>query len=171
MEASLEDEMHSLETCDVDRRGFLRNCSIIAAAALAAGATGARAEQLAMRWTRPLAAGAREVTYPLPVADGVEVDRDHSVLLTRYQGRIYAFSMICPHQRAAVKWLADKQMFQCTKHKSKYSGAGSYISGRATRSLDRHPVKIVNGLVVVDETVLLKEDENQAVWKAAVAQV
>lgn len=171
MEGLLNNEMHDNEQCGLDRRGFLRSCSLIAAAALAAGATGAGAEQLGMRWTRAIAWAGGQVTYPVPAADGVEVDRDHSILLTRFQGKVYAFSMVCPHQRAAVKWLEDKQIFQCTKHKSKYSEAGIYISGRATRSLDRHPLKVVNGQVVVDETVLLKQDADQAAWQAAVAAV
>jgi len=171
MEGPLENELPDGESCGWDRRGFLQSCSLIAAAALAAGATGAHAEQLGMRWTRALAWAGGQVTYPVPAADGVAVDREHSILLTRYQGKVYAFSMICPHQRAAVKWLEDQQIFQCTKHKSKYSEAGVYISGRATRSLDRHPVKIVNGQVVVDETVLLKQDADQAAWQAAVATV
>jgi nitrite reductase/ring-hydroxylating ferredoxin subunit len=98
------------------------------------------------------------------------VDREHSILLTRYQGNVYAFSMVCPHQRAAVKWLEDQHIFQCTKHKSKYSEGGTYISGRATRSLDRHPLRVANGQVVVDETTLLKEDADAAAWKAAVCR-
>ncbi|NJD11058.1 MAG: Rieske (2Fe-2S) protein [Gemmatimonadetes bacterium] len=124
-----------------------------------------------MRWTQALAWAGGEVRYPVPATDGVEVDRVHSVMLTRYQGKVYAFSLICPHQRAAVKWLEDQHIFQCTKHKSKYSAAGTYISGRATRSLDRHPVKIADGQVVVDETLLLKQDADQAAWLAAVAAV
>jgi nitrite reductase/ring-hydroxylating ferredoxin subunit len=156
---------------DVDRRTFLHSCSFLVAAALAVGATGASAESLPVRATHALGVRHRQVSYPLPAADGVEVDREHSVLLARFQDQVFAFSMICPHQRAAVKWLPDQHLFQCTKHKSKYAGDGHYLSGRATRSLDRHPLKVVGMEVVVDEALLLKEDENQAAWQAAVARV
>ena len=167
----MADEPGVDSVCGVDRRSFLKSCSIIVAAALAAGARGASAEQLGVRWVSALAARGGEVAYAVPTADGVQVDREHSILLTRYQGNVYAFSMVCPHQRAAVKWLEDQQIFQCTKHKSKYSEGGTYISGRATRSLDRHPLRVANGQVVVAETTLLKEDADAAAWKAAVVQV
>lgn len=159
------------DTCDVDRRGFLRSCSLIAAAALAAGASGVAAEQVRAAWTSGSAAGPGAVLYAVPAADGVLVDREHSILLTRWQRHVYAFSMICPHQRAAVKWLEGDGVFQCTRHKSKYSGGGVYLSGRATRGLDRHPIRVTDGQVVVDDTVLLKEDVDAAAWQAAVALV
>jgi len=167
----MERDMSVDDRCDVDRRGFLRGCSLFAAAALAVGATGASAERLGVRWTSALAVRPGEVSYPLPASDGVEVDREHSVLLARYHGQVYAFSLICPHQRAAVKWLPDQHVFQCTKHKSKYSEDGSYVSGRATRSLDRHPLKLAGQQVVVDDTVLLKQDGDEAAWRAAVAHI
>jgi Rieske Fe-S protein len=159
------------DACDVDRRGFLRNCTVIAAAALAAGASGVAAEQVRAAFVTGSGAGPRAVMYAVPTEDGVLVDREHSILLTRWQRHLYAFSMICPHQRAAVKWLEADARFQCTKHKSKYSGAGVYLSGRATRGLDRHPIHVANGQVIVDDTVLLKEDEDAAAWQAAVAMV
>jgi nitrite reductase/ring-hydroxylating ferredoxin subunit len=134
--------------CGVDRRSFLKSCSIIAAATLAAGARGASAEQLGVRWVNALAARGGEVTYAVPTADGVQVDREHSILLTRYQGNVYAFSMVCPHQRAAVKWLEDQHIFQCTKA-SEVLEAGPASPG-ARPQLNRYPPRVVSG--AVDET-------------------
>lgn len=163
--------MEERNLCELDRRGFLKSCSFVAAAALAAGATGASAQALPTRWTNALEGDDAPLTYPLPATDGVEIDRDHSVMLTRYHDHVYAFSMICPHQRAAVKWLDDKQIFQCTKHKSKYTEDGIYVSGRATRSLDRFPIRIDGAKVIVDVDNLLREDKDAAGWKAAAAHI
>ena len=55
----------------------------------------------------------------------------------RFQGVVYAFNLSCPHQNTALKWQPDDQRFQCPKHKSRYQPDGTFISGRATRGMDR----------------------------------
>lgn len=110
---------------------------------------------------------ANEKTYPAPVADGVSIDRVSQVILVRTQGTIFAFSMTCPHQNAAVKWLEKDARFQCSKHDSKYKPDGAYTSGRATRNMDRFPIRRDGANVVVTIDRTFHSDTDAAGWAAA----
>ena len=156
---------------DPDRRAFLRaSAAAVAAALLALGAR--RAEALA-----PLefitARGARGQTrlYGIPVKDGAVIDRDNEVILTRWQGAVYAFALSCPHQNTALKWLEADGRFQCPKHKSKYRPGGTFIEGRATRGMDRFSLKRDAGGVAVDLGDLHEQDTDPSGWAAAVVKV
>jgi nitrite reductase/ring-hydroxylating ferredoxin subunit len=109
------------------------------------------------------------VTYPLPSADGVTIDRDNEIILVRWDARLYAFALSCPHQRTMLKWRENDAVFQCTKHKSKYHADGTFISGRATRGMDRFPVRITGGSVTVDTSSAILQDEDETAWLAASA--
>ena len=109
----------------------------------------------------------KEKSYPIPSADGVNIDRSSQVMLVRYSSRVYAFSMACPHENAAVKWVAKDHKFQCTKHDSVYKPDGTYTSGHATRNLDRFPIRRDGGSVVVSLDRVFKSDQNNAAWAAA----
>ena len=105
--------------------------------------------------------------YGIPAADGVVVDRDNEVIMVRHQGRAYAFALSCPHQRTMLKWRPEDARFQCPKHKSKYQPDGTFISGRATRGMDRHAIRLLGSELIVDPTVVYREDKHPAGWKAA----
>lgn len=107
------------------------------------------------------------VTYPLPGGDGVTIDRDNEIILVRWRAHLYAFAVSCPHQRTMLKWRENESQFQCTKHKSKYQPDGTFISGRATRGMDRYPVRIAGGSVSVDTSSAILQDEDEAAWEAA----
>jgi hypothetical protein len=47
-------------------------------------------------------AGTAEKRYPIPASDRATIDRDAQVILVRYQNRIVALALACPHQNAAV---------------------------------------------------------------------
>jgi nitrite reductase/ring-hydroxylating ferredoxin subunit len=106
-------------------------------------------------------------TYPLPAADGVHVDYDAQVILVRALNRVFAFNLSCPHENAAVKWVEKDRRFQCTKHDSKYQPDGLYMSGRATRNLDRFALRRDGASVVVDLERLFQSDKDPAGWAAA----
>jgi Rieske Fe-S protein len=110
---------------------------------------------------------AKEKTYPIPAADGVNVDRGSHVMIVRYANHVYAFSMACPHEHAAVKWLKKDNRFQCTKHDSQYTPDGTYTSGHATRNLDRFPIRRDGASVVVDLDKVFQSDAHKAAWTAA----
>jgi len=108
-----------------------------------------------------------ERRYPLPDVDGVTIDQPSAVMLVRYQGKVMALALACPHQRAAVRWLPNEQRFQCSKHDSKYQPNGTYTSGRATRNLDRFPIHRDGQSVVIDVSRIYKSDQDGAGWASA----
>jgi Rieske Fe-S protein len=156
-----------------DRRTFLREAGLAAAGilvALGAPLGVARAMPLELVGA-PAPAGRARVTYPIPAADGVQLDRGNELFLVRWQKVVYAFELSCPHQNTALRWNDGDKRFQCPKHKSQYGPDGVYIEGRATRSMDRLGIKREGRAVVVDVDLLFKEDENPAEWKAAMVAV
>lgn len=114
---------------------------------------------------------AADRAYPIPAADSVNVDGSVGVILVRAAGKVYAFSMSCPHERAAVKWVPKDNRFACTKHDSKYTPDGNYISGRSTRSLDRFPIRRDGNNVHVTIDLIFRADKDAAGWAAAVVPV
>ena len=66
-----------------------------------------------------------------------------------------------------LKWQPQDARFQCPKHKSKYQPDGTFISGRATRGMDRHAIRLQGSELIVDPTVVYREDKNPAGWKAS----
>ena len=156
-----------------DRREFLRQAAGWAAAvAVSLGIPGRAAVALpigAAVGRRSVGAGG--VSYPIPGADGVVIDKKNEVILARHQGSVYAFSLSCPHQNTALRWLEEEGRFQCPKHKSRYQPDGTYISGRATRSMDRLPIRREGDTVVVDVEHVFESDKDQAGWSAAVTKV
>lgn len=166
--------MHS--GCDgcpigVPRRDFLRDAAVAALTALAA-LSGAPDRALALRVSLVRGAGARaDKVYALPATDGAMIDRDESVIIARFDGRAYAFSLACPHQNTAVRWDASASRFQCPKHKSRYRPDGSFIEGRATRGLDRFAIRREADRVFVNLDALYREDLDAAQWSAAFIQL
>jgi nitrite reductase/ring-hydroxylating ferredoxin subunit len=108
-----------------------------------------------------------EKAYSIPTADGVVIDRDESVIVARFNGRVYAFSLACPHQNTALRWEEDNHRFQCPKHHSRYQPDGTFIEGRATRGLDRFAVRRDGDQLFVDLDTLYRQDENSVGWSAA----
>lgn len=154
------------------RRDFLREAAgLLAGALLGLGASSEDAHALPLSSAVPLGVAGQEVTLALPAADGATVYAQHSLILARYAGAVYAFSLACPHQRAALRWMGPQGRFQCTKHKSRYRPDGVYISGRATRSMDRFALRRQQGNVVVDLSARLREDQDRAAWTSAVVRL
>jgi Rieske Fe-S protein len=115
-------------------------------------------------------AGANVKAFAVPAQDGVQFAKEDELILARYQGHIYAFALSCPHQNTALRWV-DEGRFQCPKHKSKYQPDGTFISGRATRNMDRYAIKHTGSEVEIDFDVLYKNDKQPAEWAAAVVVV
>ena len=160
-----------MKTIDVNstRREFIQAIGCFAGALAAVGVS---ADALAA----PVAiidsdqAGA-EKTYPLPPADGVSVDRAAQVILVRSNGHVFAFALSCPHQNAAVKWAPQHNQFECTKHDSHYTADGTHVSGRATRNMDRMPIRKDGNVVHVDTANVFESDKDTAGWTAATVTV
>lgn len=157
---------------DPGRRAFLRDAAAAAAAALAVlGASPAAALARPLELIAPLGTSAETLTYAIPAADGVTVDRKNEVILARWQGAVYAFNLACPHKNTALRWLPNDGRFQCPKHKSKYRPDGAFISGRATRGMDRFAVRREGASVVVDVDRLYKQTDDPRAWAAAAVRL
>lgn len=151
------------------RRDFLLDALRAGAAAMAAiGLTPAGAHAMPLRWISALASSAGEKGYPVPAADGVQIDKDNEVILSRVGKQVFAFALACPHQNTALRWESGDNRFQCPKHKSRYKPDGTFIEGRATRSMDRYAVKLAGGQVVVDIDKVIQEDMDKPAWQQAV---
>jgi len=154
------------------RREFLRDAAGIALAVMASlGARSAGAQPLALAAVRALSVRGAEATYPVPAADGATIDREREVIVARWGGRVYAFALSCPHQRTMLRWQEAEHRFQCPKHHSRYTPDGTFISGRATRGMDRYSVRREGGNVVVSLDALHRQDQDRAGWEAASAAV
>lgn len=156
------------------RRDFLREAAAAAASALVTlGVLPAVAQAIPLAFAEPTGprSAAGEKSYAIPSADGVFIDRDEDLILARWKGAVYAFALSCPHQNTALRWNAGDQQFQCPKHKSKYRPDGVFVSGRATRGMDRFAIRREGASVVVNLDVLLQEDEDREGWERAVLRV
>ena len=70
--------------------------------------------------------------------------------LTREGEEILALSRKCPHLGCTVPWCDSSGQFECPCHGSVFNRVGEYRQGPAPRGMDRYPVEVVDGLVVVD---------------------
>jgi len=151
-----------------ERREFLREAALALAGVVAAlGGSPARAAALTVSFVRALGRAGDVLTYPIPAADGAQIDKDNQVIVVRYQGKAYAFNLACPHQNTALRWQSEDNQFQCPKHHSRYRPDGVFISGRATRGMDRFAVRKDGGNLVVDVSKFYRQDEDGPQWEAA----
>jgi Rieske Fe-S protein len=70
-----------------------------------------------------------------------------------------------------LRWQVEQRQFQCPKHKSTFQLDGAFVAGRATRSMDRYPLRRDGDTVVVDLSALLREDRDRERWVDAVVQL
>jgi Rieske Fe-S protein len=156
----------------LDRRHFLQGIGLATVAALAGlGVPATIAAAVTPVPTRARRFLAGNPSYPVPTADGVQIDRDQEVILVRWENALYAFNLSCPHQHTALRWNQGDAQFQCPKHHSKYRPDGAFVSGRATRGMDRFSLTRSGEEVVVDVGSMHKEDADQAGWQAAVVHL
>ncbi|MES2524874.1 MAG: Rieske 2Fe-2S domain-containing protein [Gemmatimonadota bacterium] len=151
-------------TCDGcdGRRAFIRDAVGAVAGVIALSLIASPCELQA------LSSSGSPVRYPIPLVDGVAIDKRNEVMLCRAGDRVFAFALSCPHQNTALRALGGAAGFQCPKHKSRYKTDGTFISGRATRNMDRLPISRDGDAVVVDVDVAYQSDKDAARWAAAV---
>lgn len=155
----------------VERREFLRDA--IAGVILAIGALGANpARAFALPISFITGTGGRsDKVYPFPAGDGVFIDKDEDVIIARSGGKVWAFSLACPHQNTAIRWDASNNRFQCPKHKSRYRPDGTFIEGRATRGLDRFAIRREGDQLLVNLEALYRQDKDALQWTSACVEV
>jgi len=156
----------------VDRRAFVENVTVLVGSVVATlGLSPAEARAVSVRFGGALWSRDEEHAYPIPAGDGATIDKENQIILVRFTEKVYAFNLSCPHQNTALHWLAEEGRFQCPKHKSRYQPDGVFISGRATRNMDRFAVRRDGDTIVVDVDKMFRSDRNAAEWAAAVVMV
>lgn len=156
----------------LDRRDFLRNSALFAVGIMAAqgiSPSAALADQA--RFIVPLDSKPGERLYAMPLLDGVSVDDAEQLALVRSHGKVYAFSLECPHRGRLLEWQADASRFYCTKHKARFSTDGANIGGRRTSALDRYGLRRDGARVIVSLDRVLSFTDTPAEWAAAVLSV
>ncbi len=149
------------------RRDFLcRTSSLAFAALVAAGIQPKNFHLFPVNVVSADAQGA-ECSYPVPSSDGVTIDSNNQVILVRNASHIFAFSLACPHENAALRWRQQDGRFQCPRHQTKYQPDGTWMSGRNTRSMDRFAVRLEGQKLVVDLNKLYRSDQQKSEWQAA----
>jgi Rieske Fe-S protein len=169
---TIDREAHAdCEGCPLipERREFLRNAAAFAVAAISLGLP---IRSVSAKVMSSAIGGQKTLSYPLPAVDGADIDRDNEVILVRYKNEVFAFSLGCPHQNVALRWNETDMRFQCPKHHSQYQPSGEFITGRATRNMDRLAIRrdAANN-IIVDPDTLYQSDEDEAQWKAAVVKL
>jgi Rieske Fe-S protein len=160
----------------MERREFLRAAAtVVASLGLFGGVTRSASAMPLPGVALPLGTvgsdAHSEKRYAIPATDSVAIDKDNSIILARAAGKVYAFSLSCPHQNTALRWNADDHEFQCPKHKSHYKPDGVFIEGRATRNMDRMAIRRDGNAIVVDVDLLIQEDERPREWGLAYVTV
>lgn len=160
-------------TACTSRRAFLRETASVLAAFGVLGDLDAPepgGPWRALEALAPRGAGS-SIRYPIPPSDGVSIDKKNEVILCRSGLEVYAFALSCPHQNTALRARPKNTGFQCPKHGSRYQPDGTFISGRATRNMDRLPISRDGDVLVVDADVLFESDKDPARWAAALVRL
>jgi len=157
------------------RRAFLRDIGLAVGAVLAAGAIGptlALAESVSEIAPSPGGGGGGgggTRTYAVPAGNSIAVDAGNDVILARWDNRVYAFSLRCPHRGTRLEWLDDERRVYCPKHKARFRPDGSHESGRRTRDLDRYSIsRQGQSSIAVDLSALHRANEEPEAWESAV---
>jgi Rieske Fe-S protein len=74
----------------------------------------------------------------------------HHVLLVRHGSEMLALSDACTHNKCYVDYLPEQRLIFCPCHGSQFSLTGNVLRGPASLPLQRFPVVIQQGDVVVD---------------------
>jgi cytochrome b6-f complex iron-sulfur subunit len=75
-------------------------------------------------------------------------------VLTGMEQGFTALYQKCVHLGCRVPWCKSSQWFECPCHGSKYNRVGEKTAGPAPRGLDRFPVAVEGGQIVVDTGLL-----------------
>lgn len=83
--------------------------------------------------------------------DGWEViEGRNSVWLVRGDNdEVTAFNKSCTHLGCPYAWSEQENKFKCPCHTATFAMTGEVLSGPPERPLDRFPVKVENGMVLV----------------------
>jgi cytochrome b6-f complex iron-sulfur subunit len=87
------------------------------------------------------------------------VRQGHFYISRLDDGGLLALWQRCTHLGCTVPWVQAEGQFHCPCHGSLYNTKGEVIGGPAPRPLDRFPIEVVNGAVVVDTGHAITRDK------------
>ena len=74
--------------------------------------------------------------------------------VVKAKGDLLALSQKCPHLGCQVPFCKSSGRFECPCHGSIFDLGGEYITGPSPRGMDRYPIDVKTGTVVVDTGTL-----------------
>lgn len=70
-------------------------------------------------------------------------------ILKQKTGELTAFDPKCTHLGCPYRWDQEKEAFLCPCHTAVFSKSGEVVSGPPPRPLDRFPVKVEKGVILI----------------------
>lgn len=72
-----------------------------------------------------------------------------AIYIRRVQGKLKAYSTICPHLGCGIDYVSDKKKFSCPCHESFFELDGKVASGPSPRGMDELELREVEGRIEV----------------------
>ena len=76
---------------------------------------------------------------------------EHSIIIVKEKDKILVLDNTCTHLGCKVKYIKEKNYYQCPCHKSIFNIYGKVIKGPAKKDLKRLSFKIVNEKIIIKE--------------------
>jgi cytochrome b6-f complex iron-sulfur subunit len=133
------------------RRDFLSRFGWLMTVATAGGFTGASLRYL---WPNVLyePPEAFRIGGPADYPDGVDFVADKRIFVVRHGNLIRAVSSICTHIGCTVRWVAERNRWECPCHGSIFNSEGIRIAGPARNPLPWYNVSLTpDGRLFVNE--------------------
>lgn len=81
--------------------------------------------------------------------------REGRLYVTRPKGELFAVTQKCPHLGCRVPFCEASGRFECPCHGSVFNLAGEWMQGPAPHGMNRYPLYIEGGRVVVDTSEMI----------------
>jgi cytochrome b6-f complex iron-sulfur subunit len=100
---------------------------------------------------------ARGYVVPYPKAALAKARQAYSeAIIPGLEAGVVALFQKCPHLGCRVPWCKTSQWFECPCHGSKYNRVGEKKGGPAPRGMDRFPVDVGDGTVVINTGIVIQ---------------
>jgi cytochrome b6-f complex iron-sulfur subunit len=94
--------------------------------------------------------------YPKDDVPKAKAIQAYSSVMEGYEQGVVALYQKCVHLGCRVPWCKPSQWFECPCHGSQYNRVGEKKGGPAPRGLDRFPVTVEGGVVIVDTKTVVQ---------------
>ncbi len=75
--------------------------------------------------------------------------REIPLELRRTPQGVEARSLQCTHMGCEVRWIPEREIYECPCHRGLFDADGAVMAGEPKRALDRFPVRIEGGSAIV----------------------